>query len=82
MVSGILNRNSNATAKFPAFDWPVSNGPAFLPKEFRTIILFGALGAMVLVGLVYATVESGIDLTIGAVPIEMPMRVQVPPAGK
>ena len=80
MVSEILNRNSHATAKFPAFDWPTSDMRAFFSKEFWTVALFSGMGVMVLLGLVFATLGSGIDLTIGSVPIEMPM--QVPPVGK
>lgn len=80
MISEILNRNTHATAKFPAFDWPASDVRAFFSKDFWTVALFGALGVMVLLGLVFATLGSGIDLTIGSVPIEMPM--QVPPVGK
>ena len=79
MVSEILNRNANATAKFPAFDWPVSDVRAFFSNDFWAVALLSVFGLMVSLGLAYATLGSGIDLTIGSVPIDMPM--QVPPVG-
>ncbi len=82
MDSEILNRNASETAKFPAFDWPASNRTTFLPKEFWTVALFGGFGVMVLLGLVYATLGSGIDLTIGSMPIDTTMQaVQAASAG-
>ena len=75
MVSEILNRNTNATAKFPAFDWPASNATTFFSNDFWAIALLSVFGLMVSLGLAYATLSSGIDLTIGSVPIDMPMPV-------
>ena len=80
MVSEIMNRNARETAKFPAFDWPVSDVRAFFSKEFWTVALFSGLGVMVLLGLVFATLGSGIDLTIGSVPIDV--AVPATPVGK
>ena len=82
MVSEIPNRNSHTTAKFPAFDWPTSGTTTFFSKSLWTVALFSVFGAMVLLGLVYATLGSGIDLTIGSMPIYTTMQaVQAASAG-
>lgn len=82
MVSEISNRKANATAKFPAFDWPASDTTTFFPKGLWTVALFSGFGVMVLLGLVYATLGSGIDLTIGSMPIDTTMQaVQAASAG-
>ncbi len=82
MVSDMPNRTATATAKYPAFDWPARNRPtpeakAFFSKDFWAVAAFGVLGLMVSLGLAYATLASGIDLTVGSVPIDMPMQVPV-----
>ena len=84
MVSEMPNRTATATVKYPAFDWPARNRPtqeakAFFAKDFWAVAGCGVLALMISLGLAYATLASGIDLTVGAVPIDMP--VQMPPLG-
>ena len=80
MVSQILNRSERATHKFPAFDWPASAATIFRSKDFWVVVWFSAMGLMVSLGLAYATLGTGIDLTIGSVPIDT--TVQEAPARK
>jgi len=65
MISEILNRNTHATTKFPAFDWPASDVRAFFSKDFWTVVFFSAFGLIVSLGLAYAALSTGIDFTIG-----------------
>ena len=74
MVSESLNRNSRATDKFPAFDWPASRATTFFSSDFWAVAWLSAMGLVISFGLAYATLTSGIDLTIGSVPIDMPLQ--------
>ena len=70
MVSEIQNRNASATGKFPAFDWPTSNAKTFFSKDFWPVAWFSAIGLMVSLGLAFVSVGTGLDLTVGSVPID------------
>jgi hypothetical protein len=72
MASEILNRTASASGKFPTFDGP-ADATAFLTDDFWAVAWFSAIGLMLSLGLLYATLGTGLDLTMGAVPIETTM---------
>ena len=71
MVTEILNRRVSATDVFSAPRRSATVAKTFLSKDLWVAIWFAAMAVAISLGLAYATVGTGIDLTIGAAPIDM-----------
>lgn len=49
---------------------PASSTKTIFSNDFWTVAFFSVIGVMVSLGLAFVTVGTGVDLTIGSVPID------------
>ena len=69
MAGEILSRTASGTGELPILEWPAGATP-FLTNDFWSVAWFSAIGLMISLGLLFATLNTGLDLTMGALPIE------------
>src|SRR3954463_15383258 len=70
MVTEVLNRRASATDMFPPARWSATAAKMFRSKELWAVVWSTGMAVMLSLGLAYATVDTGIDLTIGSTPID------------
>jgi predicted ABC-type sugar transport system permease subunit len=71
MVTEVLSQREIATNTFSALRWSTTAAKLFRPKELWMAISFTGIAVVISLGLAYATVSTGIDLTIGSAPMDM-----------
>lgn len=76
MVTEVLNRRVSATDKLSAYGWSAAAMKTVPSKDLWAVVWFTGMAVMISMGLAYATVGTGIDLTIGSAPIDMTLEAR------